>query len=156
MECVPSYLGGPCRCEHQGGCVAGVGNDVKTVRVLTKDEIKQLTEFGVNREKDFKARLAEWKAEQAKNGGKPATGGAPTPAPTPTDPPAHAQATEDDEWTMVGDHAATGSQSLPSSAAPLPHVAAHSVNAPTSEHSTPISTPPSSAAALPNVDAAPK
>merc|ERR1711991_1218217 len=39
---IPSFLGGPCVCEHQKGCVAGLSNNAKTMRVLTKDEQAQI------------------------------------------------------------------------------------------------------------------
>lgn len=39
IDQIPSFLGGPCRCEHQGGCVPGMPNDASKCRTLTKEEI---------------------------------------------------------------------------------------------------------------------
>lgn len=66
LECVPSYLGGPCRCEHQGGCVAGVSNDVKTKRMLTKEEIQMMKDFATTKERDEKGAMAAFLEQYAK------------------------------------------------------------------------------------------
>lgn len=41
-EDMPTFLGGPCTCSHQKGCVPGLANDAKVMRTLTKEEVAKL------------------------------------------------------------------------------------------------------------------
>ncbi len=136
-ECMPSYLGGPCRCEHQGGCVAGVGNDVKTVRILTKDEVKMMKDFGVKREAEEKVKLAAWLEERQKEADARKAAAAPPPSipSRPAPPAAAAPSPMSNAVTLsAAPEAATAAapvMTAPTAAAAAPEAATAAATAPT-------------------------
>lgn len=65
-EEIPSFLGGPCKCPHQNGCVPGIPNQTNSRRVLTKKEVEILKTLQDKETAEEKRQIAEFVAAYQK------------------------------------------------------------------------------------------